>query len=109
MALVDTGASHTCISANVIKDLGLTPRGKIPAYGVHGVGSTNAYQFTVGFAFPQTQIASGAVMANLQTFQCDGMEFDMPGGGGFDVLLGRDIICKGVFSLSFDGHAIFSI
>ncbi len=59
MALIDTGGSHTCISANVIKDLGLSPRGKQPAYGVHGAGSTNSYQFQVGFMFPPAQGLTG--------------------------------------------------
>jgi hypothetical protein len=38
-----------------------------------------------------------------------GVEFMPQPGSGFDMLLGRDILCRGVFSMSFDGHAIFSI
>ena len=29
-------------------------------------------------------------------------------GSGFDVLIGRDILCQGVFNMSFDGHVTFS-
>jgi hypothetical protein len=32
-----------------------------------------------------------------------GCEF-MSHGFGFDVLIGRDILCKGILTLSFDGH-----
>ena len=27
-------------------------------------------------------------------------------GATFDILLGRDILCHGTFSMSFDGHAM---
>src|SRR5271165_6380118 len=55
MALIDTGASHTAISAKVITDLGLTPIGKQPVGGVHGQHPTNLYQFQVVFFFPQAR------------------------------------------------------
>jgi hypothetical protein len=37
------------------------------------------------------------------------MEFAPPGGSPFQILLGRDILCKGTFTLSFDGHFTFSL
>jgi hypothetical protein len=108
MALIDTGASCTCISNKVIKDLGLTPSGKEQTFGVHGIGATNSYQFQIGLMFPQGQHPSGAVQASIAATPVNGIEF-IPPGGGFDVLLGRDIICTGAFSMSFDGHAILSV
>lgn len=36
-----------------------------------------------------------------------GIEFALP--GGFDVLLGGDVICRGTFELSFDGHAMLCL
>ena len=107
-ALIDTGASCTGITKNIIADLGLVPSGKQPVGGVHGKQPTNIYQFQVGIAFALGPAApTGLVQANVMTFPVVGTEFIS--GSNFDVLLGRDVLCRGVFSMSFDGHAIFSI
>ena len=107
LALIDTGASHTAISQKVINDLTLPPVGKQQVGGVHGAQSVNMYQFIIGLIFPNVQLPSGAFQANITAFPVNGTEFIAP--SGFDVLLGRDVLCKGVFSMSFDGHAIFSV
>jgi hypothetical protein len=106
-ALLDTGASCTCITAKVIKDVGLLPTGKQQVGGVHGVGTTNAYSFQVGLVFPQSQLSSGIMNVNMSLHQVNGVEFSSI--DGFEVLLGRDILCLGIFSMSFDGHAILSV
>jgi len=108
MALVDTGASCTCITDKIIKAVGLNPIGKTQVGGVHGAGTTNSYQFQLGLVFPQSQAPTGTVVADVSMFQINGIEFK-PTGGGFDVLLGRDVLCRGAFSMSFDGHAILSV
>jgi hypothetical protein len=107
MSLIDTGASCTCITEKVIRDVGLSPVGKQQVGGVHGSGTTNAYQFQLGLIFPTAQLPTGVVNVNLTLFPVNGIEFKSL--GGFDVLLGRDILCQGAFSMSFDGHAILSI
>lgn len=107
MALIDTGASCTCISPKVIKDLNLPPIGKQLVGGVHGNNPTNLYQFQVVLAFPQSQQVSGVMRMNVLASLVSGVEF--VSSGGFDVLLGRDIICTGSFSMSFDGHAVLSV
>jgi len=107
MALIDTGASCTCISSKVIGDLKLTPMGKQSVGGVHGSKPTNLYQFTIGLLFPSSQLPTGVVTANVAPFPVTGAEFfPQP---GFDVLLGRDILCHGTFSMSFDGHATMCV
>lgn len=106
-ALIDTGASYTCISGKIVKELKIPPIGKQLIHGVHGPGATNQYQFQIGLAFPQSQDAGGIIRANLATFLVNGVEF-VP-SGSFDVLLGRDILCNGSFTMSFDGHATFCI
>lgn len=107
-ALIDTGASCTAITQKVIADLGFSPSGKQPVGGVHGRRPTNVYQFAVGIAFPTGPAApTGLVNANVTTFPIVGTEFISD--ATFDVLLGRDVLCRGVFSMSFDGHALFSI
>ncbi len=45
----------------------------------------------------------GTVSGNLNMRLVQGSEFTNH-GFGFDVLLGRDVICKGGPSLTFDGH-----
>jgi hypothetical protein len=37
------------------------------------------------------------------------MEFAPAGSSPFQILVGRDILCQGTFTLSFDGHFTFSI
>lgn len=103
-ALIDTGASNTCISAKVIADLGLSPSGKVAVGGVHGSQATNGYQFQVAIVFIQgPPSATGAVLTNAHVTPVSGVEF-IP-SGAFDVLLGRDVICMGSFTMTFDGHA----
>lgn len=109
VALIDTGASCTCVSQKVIQAAGLQPSGKQLASHAHGSVPTNAYQFQVVFAFPQAApIPSGVMQAQLIAFPVNGIEF-IPPSGLFDVLLGRDVLCRGVFSMSFDGRAILSL
>jgi len=106
-ALIDTGASCSSISDKVIKAEGLTPSGKQPVGGVHGNHPTNAYSFLLGVPFISGQQASGVMNASVRAFNINGIEFiPLP---GLDVLLGRDVICTGSFTLSFDGHALLSL
>jgi hypothetical protein len=105
MALVDTGASSTCISTKIVNDLALPPTGKMPVAGVHGSMPANTYQFIVGFILPQRQDATGTILANITPFPVDGIEFANI-GCGFDVLLGRDVLCRGQLTLSFSGQFV---
>lgn len=86
-ALIDTGASCTCITTKVIQDAGLAPTGKITSGGVHGKKIVNQYQFQVAFLFPQSQAPTGLVNANALAVPVTGIEFDA--SGSFDVLLGQ--------------------
>jgi Aspartyl protease len=108
MALIDTGASTTCISRSVVDAVGLTPIGKTKMAGATGNGDVNQYAFGVGFLFNARQEATGALSGSINMQLVNGCEF-ADHGFGFDVLLGRDIICKGSFTLSFDGHWLLSM
>lgn len=107
MALVDTGATCTCISSKVAQEVGLNPSGKAKMIGSTGEEEKNTYRFGVGFLLDPVQQPTGQVSGNLNVHMVNGMEFSQQ-GSGFEVLLGRDVICKGTFPLSFDGHFILS-
>jgi predicted aspartyl protease len=101
MALIDTGASHTSISKKILTALNLNPSGKQPVSGLHGPQPTKLYQFQIELIFPQSQAATGAISAQLSLTPVIGPEFMAP--GGFDVLLGRDVICRGHFQCHLTG------
>jgi hypothetical protein len=107
-ALLDTGASVTCISNNVVQKLGLQPSGKTRMSGSTGTSTVDQFTFGVGFVFGAQQSPTGAFSGHLHLHMVQGCEFTHH-GFGFDVLVGRDILCKGVFSMSFDGHFILSL
>ena len=103
MALVDTGASVTCVSNSAAKKVGLQPSGKTIMSGSTGQGDVDQYTFGVGFIIGAQQNPSGYVTGNINVHWVQGCEFANH-GFGFDVLLGRDVICQGGFALTFDGH-----
>jgi hypothetical protein len=105
--LLDTGASTTCISKNVVQTIGLQPSGKTSMSGSTGQSTVDQYTFVVGFMFAAQQSPTGAISGQLFAHLVQGCEF-MSQGFGFDVLIGRDILCKGTLSLSFDGHYVLS-
>jgi len=104
-ALLDTGASATCISKNAIQTVGLQPSGKTNMSGSTGQTLVDQYTFLVGLMFGAQQSATGAISGQLHTHLGQGCVFTSH-GFGFDVLIGRDILCKGALSLSFDGHYV---
>lgn len=89
-ALIDTGASGTCISPEVAKVLELQPLRQIEMAGVHGVKKSNVY--AINFTFP----GSGIVLAdwNVSEVNLQNRPFHM--------LLGRDVLRY--FLLVYDGN-----
>lgn len=108
LALADTGASSTCVSSKVVESCGLQPSGKTTLSGATGQSVVNQFTFIVGFVFNPIQDPSGRFSGTINQHLVQGCQFT-DHGMSFDVLLGRDILCKGSFSLSFDGHFIFSL
>ena len=106
-ALVDTGASCTCISQKVASEVDLQPLGKEPMNTPGGEVAQNTYQFFVGFIISPKQEPTGVFTGNIALHSVKGAEFQND-GMEFDVLLGRDVICKGGLTLSFDGHYMLS-
>ncbi|MCY4038724.1 MAG: hypothetical protein OXF09_04620 [Hyphomicrobiales bacterium] len=106
--LLDTGADGTDISPNVVEKLKLNPIGKGELGGVTGAKDVNVYAFRIGFVMGRTAVSSG-VETRIEGPQeiLRGHEFENH-RTDFDVLIGRDILCKGHFSMSYDGNCLFA-
>ena len=103
-ALIDTGADGTCVSEKVVKDLELNPNGQIKMSGPSGIKDTFVYDVSFGLVLTSslTQDLVAMSKVSLQVTQVF-----LP-KKGYDVLLGKDILCKGCFYMSNDGHFSFS-
>jgi hypothetical protein len=99
-ALIDTGASATCISPGVAQSVGLTPMGMRPMSSATQSVPVNVYLVDLFLPFGN----AGLVLPSIQV-----MEFIQSGGAPFQILVGRDIICRGAFAISFDGHFTLSL
>lgn len=99
-ALIDTGASATCISPNVAQTVGPRPIGMRPMTSATHSVPVNVYLVDLLLPFGN----AGFIVSGTQV-----MEFAPAGGSPFQILLGRDILCQGTFTLSFDGHFTFSL
>jgi len=99
-ALIDTGAKTTCISGMLAKSLGLLPAGMRPmGSATQQAIPTNTYTADLGilfsgiFWFPEIRL----------------WEFTPPPDSPYQLLLGGDILYKGILTISLDGHFSFSI
>jgi hypothetical protein len=100
IGLVDSGASDTCIAPSIVQTLSLQPIGMRPLTSAHQTAPVNVYQIDLVLLFGNQSF----VLANSPV-----LEFAAPPNSPFQVLVGRDIICRGVLTLSFDGHFTFSL
>lgn len=100
-ALVDTGAGITSISPKVAQALGLIPIGLTPVSSVSHLNvPTNTYLIDLGLLFGTVILWQSSIRV---------LEFQPSAGSPYEMLLGRDVICQGTLTLSFDGHWSFSI
>ena len=107
-ALIDTGATRTCVSARLIDQLELELRGKLLVQSARTTPERRrAYAFVLGlFYHPASDMPESRSLYLLQR------EFIGPAfqdNGNFDVLIGMDLLCLGrlvidrsEFSFSFD-------
>ncbi len=99
-ALADTGASMTCISPAVARAVGATP------FGMRTIGSATQHAVAANTYL----VDLGIMFAGLFWFPAiQVLEFTPPSSGPYQLLLGRDILCQGILSVSLDGHFSFSI
>ncbi len=99
-ALMDTGASATCISSQVAQSVGLQPIGMRPMTSATHSVPVNVYLVDLLLPFGDADYLLNSVQV---------MEFVPVDGSPFQMLVGRDIICRGTFTMSFDGHFTFSL
>ncbi len=92
----DTGATGTCISKELVAQLGLQPTGMINVQTPSGIGTMNKYMINL--------ILNNEVkITNLVVMDSE------IGNQGIDVLIGMDIISIGDFAVSnFEGKTQFS-
>ncbi len=92
----DTGATGTCISKELVTQLGLQPTGMIKVQTPSGIGIMNKYMINL--------ILNNEVrIMNLVVMDSE------IGNQGIDVLIGMDIISNGDFAVSnFEGRTQFS-
>lgn len=95
-AIWDTGATNSVITARIAQDLSLVPNGQVQSFGVHNAQLVNKY--FVHFALP-----NGFSIPYVQVTECASLN------GGFDVLIGMDIISLGDFAVThLDGKTCMS-
>lgn len=82
-AIWDTGATSSMISASMARKLQLNPIGVTQIAGVHGVANAKIYNIDIIFK-------NGFTIENIKVSEASNF-------GGFDLLVGMDIIKRGVF------------
>jgi hypothetical protein len=96
-ALVDTGATRTAISQNVIAKAGLVSRGQEPVGNVRRTEMHDTFLFYVGI-WPENDDGSPSAI-----FGIGDAIMGIDGGDSryYDVLLGMDIIMRGALHLNW--------
>ena len=96
---MDTGADCTCISSTLAQSLNLPPIGRIPVAGATGASAMNQYMIDLLLQFGQNSLL--ITDHTVTEFAAQSSVYDM--------LIGRDIICRGVLTMDFSGRFSFSI
>lgn len=91
-AIWDTGATGSMISESVASKLNLRPMGRTTIAGVHGVHDANSYIVDIKFD-------NGALLRSIKVTEASNT-------GGFGLLVGMDIIGKGILCVDGVGDAL---
>lgn len=95
-ALWDTGATNSCVSADVVSRLGLDATGKLPMLTPSGKDVVNTY--LVDIILPNDVPISDLMVCDSKI-----------GNQGIGMLIGMDIINRGDFVVSnYQGKTVFS-
>lgn len=108
-ALVDTGASRTCIARSVVDTLGLQSIGKAAMGTAGGLTEVDMYDVHVALFVGGARNPDGSYDVRASVFKDMRVsEFAADGDDRFHALIGRDILRIGVLTLSPDGHNSFA-
>ena len=100
-ALIDTGASGTCIDPSVLHPLNLTPKGKTPVQTPSTGGmAVEADQYDVSIIIPAFANQAPLILSNLPVI-CMPLIASM--GPNVQALIGRDILAQCL--LGYNGSA----
>lgn len=97
--LLDTGASATCITPKIVQSLNLISTGKVKVFGATASAVMNQYKIDLGLRFGNQAIGMDGVVVTEYTSN----------SSRHSVLIGRDILCRGVLTMDFTGHFSFSV
>ncbi len=102
-ALIDTGASSSCLDSGIVASLGLDPSGSVSVHTPSTMGvAVPKYTYDASLVF-------GDGKPDSRTYTLDFIETELA-SQGFELLVGRDILAKcllnyngpnGIFDLSF--------
>ena len=90
IALIDTGATKSCVHNSVMKDLAINPIGVIISHTANGPKQCNL--FPAHFTFPATNIEID--FTSVVEVDLTGQVFD---GQQIIALIGRDVLTKTIF------------
>lgn len=99
-ALVDTGATASCISPKVVKDLGLSSESKVPIVSATEATSLNLYHVDIHIPITKSRgmlRAEGPAKHHTQTNILSGRGLEVTEIAqpkNFDVLLGMDVLAE---------------
>ena len=100
LALIDTGTTTTIITPQIVQELGLQPTGRRRALvGTMQSGPVQTYCVTL--VLPMH--GETGVFPALEVLEAPLED------GPIQVLLGLDILSRGVFTMSCDGHFTFAL
>ena len=106
-ALLDTGADGTSVCASVAKAAGLRFLGKLPVVGIGGQNYHRTWATRIGFFVDQLEHEIGNQLSghgNLFVLQEPVLAVQIPDNAWFEVIIGRDILGKGTFTMRPNGQ-----
>lgn len=111
-ALLDTGANRSSISDELAERENFVSTKTVMMRGIgKDKPETPAYDFFVTLVatdFPQRSV-DGEDWDRQMTFEVMDAGSFVKGDHKFDVLIGCDILSRGTFHMSYDGHFVFSV
>ena len=85
----------TCISRHIVQALDLQPIGMRPMVSTTQQIPVNVFLVDLLLPFGADGLYKGGIQV---------LEFVAGRNSPFQALIGRDMICEGIFALGFDGH-----